>query len=255
MARISRRATWIERRTPGMETHALGAETSMRRLLSGKAPLIPVLHMENADHAEPVLQTLEQAGIGAVEVTLRTAAATEVIARMRRAATSAIVGAGTVTRPEEFRRVCDAGAQFVVSPALTVDLAIAASDLLIPFLPGVATPTEALRARELGFHELKFFPADLFGGVGFLRHIHPLFPDLVFCPTGGVSNDNVRSYLNLGNVFAAGGVYLAPRAVIEAEQWTSLSALAQRAVAALAGGESEHEGRSLALPPGGGAPR
>jgi 2-dehydro-3-deoxyphosphogluconate aldolase/(4S)-4-hydroxy-2-oxoglutarate aldolase len=215
-----------------METIALGAEASMRKRLAGKAPLIPVLHIENADHAEPVLHALEQAGIGAVEVTLRTAAALEAIARMRRAATSAIVGAGTITRPEQFRQVCDAGAEFVVSPALTNELAEAALRLCIPYLPGVATPAEALRARELGFHELKFFPADLFGGVGFLRHVHPLFPELTFCPTGGVSNDNVRSYLNLGNVFAAGGVYLAPRAVIEAEQWTELSAIAQRAVAA-----------------------
>ena len=213
------------------DTAALtGARTPVACLLAGKAPLIPVLHIENVEHTEPTLFALEEAGVAAIEVTLRTTAAIKVIERMRRLATRAKIGAGTLTRPEQFGWVRDAGAEFAVSPALTVSLAEAADRSGLPYLPGVATPTEALRARELGFHELKFFPADLSGGVGFLRHIWPLYPELRFCPTGGVSNENIRSYLTVGNVFAAGGVYLAPRALIEAERWTDLAAVASAAI-------------------------
>jgi 2-dehydro-3-deoxyphosphogluconate aldolase / (4S)-4-hydroxy-2-oxoglutarate aldolase len=176
------------------------------------------------------LFALEEAGVGAIEVTLRTTAAMKVIERMNRSATRAKIGAGTLTRPEQFGWVRDAGAEFAVSPALTVILAEAADRSGLPYLPGVATPTEALRARELGFQELKFFPADLFGGVGFLRHVWPLYPELRFCPTGGVSNENIRSYLTAGNVFAAGGIYLAPRALIEAERWKDLATAASTAI-------------------------
>ena len=104
----------------------------------------------------------------------------------------------------------------------------------LAYLPGVATPSEALRARELGFFELKFFPADLMGGPAWLRHVAQLYPDLRFCPTGGVSNDNVRSYLTLGNVFAAGGIYLAPHDLIEREQWSTLQQRAAESMAVAA---------------------
>jgi 2-dehydro-3-deoxyphosphogluconate aldolase/(4S)-4-hydroxy-2-oxoglutarate aldolase len=206
-----------------------GAKTLMADLLAGKIPLIPVLHIENVEHAEPTLFALEEAGIAAIEVTLRTTAAIKVIERMKRLATSANIGAGTITRPEQFKRVRDAGAVFAVSPALTVAFAEAAERSGLAYMP-VATPTEALRARELGFQELKFFPADLFGGVGFLRHLSPLNPELKFCPTGGVSNENIRSFLTVDNVFAAGGVYLAPRALIEAGRWEDLTAVARTAI-------------------------
>lgn len=204
---------------------------SMRAILSGKPPLIPVLHVENADHAEPALLALEAAGIAAIEVTLRTSAALEVIARMSRMARRATIGAGTLTRPEQFAQVRDAGAAFAVSPALTPALAEAARASRLAYLPGVATPSEALLARELGFLELKFFPADLMGGPSWLRHASPLYPDLRFCPSGGLSNANVRSYLALDNVFAAAGVYLAPRDLIESEQWAELARSVKTAIA------------------------
>jgi 2-dehydro-3-deoxyphosphogluconate aldolase/(4S)-4-hydroxy-2-oxoglutarate aldolase len=205
---------------------------SVAAILAGKPPLIPVLHVENVDHAEPILAALEEAGIAAIEVTLRTPAAFDVIERMSRLAKSATIGAGTLTRPEQFNQVRDAGADFVVSPALTQRLATAARACGLPYMPGVSTPSEALRARELGFQELKFFPADLMGGPRWLRHVSPLYPDLRFCPTGGLSDANIRSYLALENVFAAGGAYLAPRDLIEAEQWADLSHVARRAVTA-----------------------
>jgi len=204
---------------------------SMAAILAGKAPLIAVLLVNNADHSEPMLEALEGAGIAAIEVTLRTPAALKAIERMSRAAKRATIGAGTLTRPEQLKQVRDAGAQFAVSPALTPAMAEAAHASGLAYLPGVATPSEALRAREFGFFELKFFPADLMGGPAWLRHVAQLCPDLQFCPTGGVCDDNVRSYLKMENVFAAGGLYLAPRDLIEREQWSELRRHAARCVA------------------------
>lgn len=209
------------------------AETkSFERLIMNAPRLVPVLHVENADHAEPLLEALTKAGIVALEVTLRTASALKVIERMSRLGSSAVVGAGTVTRPGQFAQVKDAGARFVVSPALTADLAEGAYAAGLPYLPGVATPTEALRAREFGFLELKFFPADLMGGVGFLKHVAPLYPELRFCPTGGVSDKNVKDYLGQPNCLAAGGGYLAPRALIDAADWKAISDNAAKSVQA-----------------------
>ena len=203
---------------------------SIAAILSGKAPLIPVLLVNDIDHAEPLLQALEGAGIAAIEVTLRTPVALKVIERMSRAAKNARIGAGTLTRPEHFKQVRDAGAEFAVSPALTPAMAEEAHSSGLAYLPGVATPSEALRAREFGFFELKFFPANLMGGPAWLRHVAQLYPDLRFCPTGGVSDDNVRSYLQTQNVFAAGGIYLAPHDLIERKQWTTLQRQTARSV-------------------------
>jgi 2-dehydro-3-deoxyphosphogluconate aldolase/(4S)-4-hydroxy-2-oxoglutarate aldolase len=203
---------------------------SIAAILVGRAPLIPVLLVHDVDHAEPLLQALEGAGIAAIEVTLRTPVALKVIERMSRAAKNARIGAGTLTRPEHFKQVRDAGAEFAVSPALTPAMAEEAHSSGLAYLPGVATPSEALRAREFGFFEMKFFPADLMGGPAWLRHVAQLYPDLRFCPTGGVSDDNVRSYLQTQNVFAAGGIYLAPHDLIERKQWTTLQRQTARSV-------------------------
>lgn len=201
-------------------------------LIEGAPRLVPVLHVENTDYAEPLLEALVKAGIRAIEVTLRSANALKVIERMSKLGGSAVIGAGTLTRPEHFAQVKNAGAKFTVSPALSPSLAEAATTSGLPYLPGVATPSEALRAREFGFLELKFFPADLFGGVGFLKHVAPLFPELRFCPTGGVSDKNVKDYLSQPNCIAAGGGYLAPRPAIEAAKWDEISQNAAKSVEA-----------------------
>lgn len=206
------------------------APSRVSDLLAGRPPIIPVLHVEDAEAAEPLLEALVSAGVSVLEVTLRSRAGLEVIRRMARAGTGAVVGAGTVTRGEHFAQVAEAGARFAVSPALTPALAEAARALGLPFLPGVATPSEALRAREEGFEELKFFPADLFGGVAWLAHVRPLFPELRFCPTGGVSDATLPAFLAAGNVFAAGGAWLAPRALIEVGDWAGVAEAATRAV-------------------------
>jgi 2-dehydro-3-deoxyphosphogluconate aldolase/(4S)-4-hydroxy-2-oxoglutarate aldolase len=168
---------------------------------------------------------------------LRSSAALAVIERMRKAALGAIIGAGTLTLPEHFRQAEDAGAQFLVSPALSPTLADAAAKSPLPYLPGVCTPTEVLLARELGFKYQKFFPADLYGGVAWIRHVFPLFPDVRFCPTGGISNANARTFLNEPNIFAVGGVYLSPRISVENENWAEISGIAAGALKAAAGGQ------------------
>lgn len=216
--------------------HTNGApENSMSTILAGRARLIPVLHVENIDHAEPLLMALESSGIAVIEVTLRTQDALKVIERMRRIAKRAVIGAGTLTRPGQFAQVRDAGAGFAVSPGLTPALAEAAHASGLPYVPGVSTSSEALFAREVGFHELKFFPADLMGGVRWLRHMQPLYPDVKFCPTGGISDENVRSYLEIENVLAAGGAYLAPRNLIESEQWSVIARQTVRSVQVASG--------------------
>jgi 2-dehydro-3-deoxyphosphogluconate aldolase/(4S)-4-hydroxy-2-oxoglutarate aldolase len=199
--------------------------------VSSKPPLIPVLHVENVEHAEPLLDSLERGGIGIVEVTLRSACALTVIERMRKASRGAIIGAGTLTKPEHFRQSKDAGAQFLVSPALSQRLGEAAVETKLPYLPGVCTPTEVLIAREIGLLEQKFFPADLNGGINWIRHVYPLFPDVRFCPTGGISISNAKAYLNEPNIFAVGGVYLCPRGKIESQSWDEIAAIAAEALA------------------------
>jgi len=208
---------------------------SVAALLADHPRLIPVLHVENPEHAEPLLEALVGAGVMALEVTLRSACALEVIGRMQKMHSGAIVGAGTITRADQLGPVVDAGAQFGVSPALTPRLSEAVQHSGLPFLPGCATPSEVLFAREEGFSELKFFPADLFGGIGFLNHVLPLFPEMRFCPTGGISDANSRDYLALRNVLAVGGAFLAPRNVIEAADWQTIKDKAARSVAVVTG--------------------
>jgi 2-dehydro-3-deoxyphosphogluconate aldolase/(4S)-4-hydroxy-2-oxoglutarate aldolase len=202
---------------------------SLGALIGKRPPLIPVLHVENADHAEPLAEALVGGGLVALEVTLRSAAALKVIERMRKAFPAAVVGVGTVTRPEQLAQARDAGAQFAVSPALTERLAAASADLTIPFIPGAVTPSEMLAAREFGFRELKFFPAEFFGGIGALKHVLPLFPELRFCPTGGVGDGNLLDFLAVPNCFAVGGAWLAPRDAIEKADWKDIAGRAKRA--------------------------
>jgi 2-dehydro-3-deoxyphosphogluconate aldolase/(4S)-4-hydroxy-2-oxoglutarate aldolase len=199
-------------------------------LLAGKPPLIPVLAIERVDDSEPLLEALESAGIAAIEITLRTKAALQVIERMAKRAKTAVIGAGTLTRPGQVGQVTDAGAAFAVSPALTAALAEAANGGAIPFLPGVASPSEVLVARELGFREMKFFPADLMGGAAWLNHVFPLYPDVTFCPTGGISDSNVGAILSRKNVFATGGVWLAAPDLIRDRQWGTIATRARASI-------------------------
>jgi len=175
-------------------------------------PVIPVLAFKSADEAVAVCQTLYNAGIKVLEITLRHESALEAIDSVVSALPiDAVVGAGTVLTPKLAQQAKEAGAVFGVSPGLTEELAVAVKDMNWPFLPGVASLSEAMRASELGFSELKFFPASVAGGPAFLKAVGSVLPDLTFCPTGGITPDNSGDYKALANVATVGGSWITPR--------------------------------------------
>ena len=174
------------------------------------APVIPVLVVERLEEAAPIAEALVEGGLPVLEVTLRTPVALDAIRAMR-AVPGAIVGAGTVLDPDQLVAARDAGAAFIVSPGLTDRLAEAAIQSGLPFLPGVATATEVMRARDRGFSRLKFFPAMASGGLPALSGLAAVFGEMRFCPTGGITAGNAAGWLASPAVACIGGSWLVPR--------------------------------------------
>lgn len=201
---------------------------SLEPSLSG-APVVPVLVLDDPDCAVAVAEALVAGGLRTLEVTMRTPAALACAEAMAARVPDALVGLGTLTRPEHFAQARDAGAKFLVSPGLTDRLAEAANATGLPYLPGIATVSEALIAREHGFNELKFFPAMLNGGAPALRGMVPLLQDVRFCPTGGIKAETLREFLDLPNVFAVGGTWLTPADAIRERRWADIERLAREA--------------------------
>ncbi|MFY7962211.1 MAG: bifunctional 4-hydroxy-2-oxoglutarate aldolase/2-dehydro-3-deoxy-phosphogluconate aldolase [Elsteraceae bacterium] len=195
------------------------------------APLIPVVTISDAAQAVPMARALVAGGLPVIEITLRTPAALGAIRRIAAEVPEAIVGAGTVLRPADFEAARAAGARFAVSPGSTALLASAAVDCGLPWLPGIATPSEAMTLRERGFLAMKFFPANTAGGAAFLSHIHAILPDLVFCPTGGVTLETMGSLLKLPNVLCVGASFVASSAAIAAGDWSGVTERARAAAA------------------------
>jgi 2-dehydro-3-deoxyphosphogluconate aldolase / (4S)-4-hydroxy-2-oxoglutarate aldolase len=202
------------------------SESELLRAVLRRAPVIPVLTVTRLEQAVPLAEALVAGGLTVLEVTLRSPIALQVISAMRRAVPDAIVGVGTLVRPEQFAQAADAGAQFGVSPGLTAELAAASATVEYPLLPGVMTPSELLAARALGFSTCKLFPAQQAGGVGMLKALHAVFPEVAFCPTGGVSRQNAAEFLAQPNVLCVGGTWVAPREVLEAGDWKQIRELA-----------------------------
>lgn len=192
-------------------------------------PVIPVLKVDDVNIAVPLAEALVAGGLPVLEVTLRTDSALEVIAAMSEVE-GAIVGVGTVTKPGQFALAKQAGSQFAVTPGLTPGLIEAAPGAGMPVLPGVMTPSELIEASEHGFKLLKLFPAEVAGGVAMLKSLAGPFAEVGFCPTGGVTPDNMKSYLSLPNVLCVGGSWLAPNEMIEARDWSGICNLAKAAV-------------------------
>ncbi len=193
-----------------------------------RAPIVPVLVVHDVLHARPLAEALVAGGLPALEVTLRTDAALEVIAEMAKVE-GGIVGAGTLLTPDDVKRAVDAGATFGVSPGATDKLLQAAEDLDLPMLPGAATASEAMRLYERGYDMLKFFPAEAAGGAPFLKSLSSPLPQVRFCPTGGVSPANAESYLSLPNVVCAGGSWVAPDNLMRKGDWAAITELARAA--------------------------
>ncbi len=181
--------------------------------------IIPVCTIDDPERAAPLARTLQDCGIGIMEITLRTEGAVTAAKNARQACPEMSVGIGTVTSVEQLRQAKQVGAHFCVSPGLTEHLTHAAQQLALPYLPGVCTVSEVMVARELGLHYLKFFPAEAAGGTKTLAMFRELFPDTCFCPTGGINASNYKDYLSLDNVFCIGGSWLAPREQVDTGDW------------------------------------
>lgn len=194
------------------------------------ASVIPVIAIDDPDHAVPLAKALVAGGICVLEVTLRTKHGLEAIRAMAQVE-GAILGVGTLTKPEEFAAARDAGAVFGVSPGLTPTLIAAAKSSGLPLLPGCMTPSDVMLAREAGFRELKLFPAMQAGGVGMLKAIGGPLPDVTFCPTGGISIETAPQFLALKNVACVGGSWLTPADAMKAGDWAHITELAKAASA------------------------
>ena len=194
------------------------------------SPVLPVMVIKQIEDAEPMAQALLEGGIRVFEITLRTDVALEAIKRISKAFPEAIVGAGTVINIEQYDAVVKAGAKFAISPGATEKLLVHAVKGKIALLPGTATPSGMMKALELGYDHLKFFPAEVNGGVAALKAISAALPQLKFCPTGGISEKNLAHYLALDCVVSVGGSWMLPNDAIEVKDWAKVTALTKQAV-------------------------
>ncbi|ALS98198.1 bifunctional 4-hydroxy-2-oxoglutarate aldolase/2-dehydro-3-deoxy-phosphogluconate aldolase [Lacimicrobium alkaliphilum] len=198
--------------------------------LFNQGPVVPVLVIKDVAHAVPLAKALIEGGIRVLEVTLRTPAALDVIREIASKVPEAMIGAGTVTNAAQLKEVAEAGAKFAISPGLTTELLEAGNQANIALIPGVSSISELMKGRDLGYTHFKFFPAEASGGIKALKSIGGPFPDVVFCPTGGISANNYLDYLALPNVRCVGGSWLAPDDVVEAGDWSKITELASQAV-------------------------
>jgi 2-dehydro-3-deoxyphosphogluconate aldolase/(4S)-4-hydroxy-2-oxoglutarate aldolase len=195
--------------------------------LAAAGPVIPVIILDRVEDAVPLARALCDGGVRVLEVTLRTAAALACIEAIAKAVPEAIVGAGTVRSADDARSASSAGARFAVSPGLTESVVSACASSALPLLPGVATPSEVMRARELGFSFVKLFPASVVGGVSMLKALASPFADVLFCPTGGITVETAPQYLALANVAVVGGSWLTPADAIQRGDWARITQLAR----------------------------
>jgi 2-dehydro-3-deoxyphosphogluconate aldolase/(4S)-4-hydroxy-2-oxoglutarate aldolase len=195
------------------------------------APVIPVLTVKDAEDGVAQARALVAGGLLAIEVTLRTPGALAAITAIRDLVPGAIVGAGTVVTPEQIALAAAAGARFLVSPGASPRLAQAAAAAPVPFLPGVATASEAIALMDLGFRALKLFPAEAVGGAKLLASLGAPLPDLTFCPTGGIDLAKAPSYLALPNVACVGGSWMLPKAALQSGDYATVEKLAKEAAA------------------------
>jgi len=203
----------------------------MPKEIFASGPIVPVLVIDKVEDALPIAEALLTAGVKVLEVTLRTPAALDVISIIAKELPEAIVGSGTVTNRQQLQQSIDAGAKFAISPGLTKDLLLAGNEGSIALIPGICSISELMDAADFGYDHLKFFPAEASGGVNAIKSIGGPFPDIKFCPTGGINLKNVRDYLALSNVVCCGGSWLVPSSAVEQKDWSAITKLANDAVA------------------------
>lgn len=198
-----------------------------------QGPIVPVIVIKELSQAVPLAHALLDGGIKVLEVTLRTPAALQAIEEIAQQVPDAIIGAGTVTTAAQLQQVTDAGAQFAISPGLTPGLLAAGSSGSIPLIPGIATISELMTGLDFGYNAFKFFPAEASGGMKALKAIAGPFPEVAFCPTGGISPDNYQDYLSLSNVKCVGGSWVASETLLREGRYDEITSLAQAALAPL----------------------
>ncbi len=195
------------------------------------SPIVPVVVIENIKDAVPLAQSLVEGGIQIIEVTLRSSCALEAIELIAKNVPKMRVGAGTILNPTQLEQAQNRGAEFLISPGLTIKLLEYAKKKDMPLIPGVSSSSEVMQALELGYSALKFFPAEYCGGVKLLNAFNGPFKGVKFCPTGGISADNMHSYLNLENVLCVGGSWLTPKHLIQNKEWDKITEICKRSLA------------------------
>ncbi|MCQ2718328.1 bifunctional 4-hydroxy-2-oxoglutarate aldolase/2-dehydro-3-deoxy-phosphogluconate aldolase [Helicobacter pylori] len=195
------------------------------------SPIVPVVVIENIKDAVPLAQSLIEGGIPIIEVTLRSSCALEAIELIAKNVPKMHVGAGTILNLTQLEQAQNRGAEFLISPGLTIKLLEHAKKKDMPLIPGVSSSSEVMQALEWGYSALKFFPAEYCGGVKLLNAFNGPFKGVKFCPTGGISADNMRSYLNLENVLCVGGSWLTPKDLIQNKEWDKITEICKRALA------------------------
>ncbi len=195
------------------------------------SPIIPVVVVENIKDAVPLAQSLIEGGIPIIEVTLRSSCALEAIELIAKNVPKMCVGAGTILNLTQLEQAQNRGAEFLISPGLTIKLLEYAKKKDMPLIPGVSSSSEVMQALELGYSALKFFPAEYCGGVKLLDAFNGPFKGVKFCPTGGISTDNMHSYLNLENVLCVGGSWLTPKNLIQNKEWDKITEICKRSLA------------------------
>ncbi len=196
--------------------------TEIARNIFDKSPVVPVLSVTKVDDAIPLAKALTNGGLNVLEVTLRTKNALTVIQEMS-SVKEAVVGVGTIINRQDVKNAVSAGAKFGVSPGITDDLVLACEEYGLPLIGGVSSGSEIMQMLNRGYNFLKFFPAEVAGGISALKALLGPFPQVSFCPTGGISMDNAEAYLNLKNVICVGGSWIATSDMIDKKDWFEIT--------------------------------
>lgn len=191
--------------------------------LMGKQTLLPIIQANSVSQGLAIAKAMSDAGIGLVEVVLRTQASLDVIKAIKQELPELKVGAGTVTDAETLAQALAAGSDFIITPTISTNLLTHLANCPVAVLPGVSTASDILLAKEFGYQEVKLFPASLSGGAPFLKAMGAVFKDISFCPTGGINQSNQAEYLSLANVFAVGGTWIAQADWVENEDWSKIT--------------------------------
>ncbi len=195
-----------------------------------KSPVMPVLVIDKIDKVEYLVEALIKGNLNTIEITLRTSCALNVIEIISKKFPDLIVGAGTVLNKKDFISIKNAGASFAVSPGSTYDLAKNAIDINFPFLPGVSSSSDIMQLLDLGYKCFKFFPAEAAGGIKYINSLKGPFPEIMFCPTGGINEDNVKIWFKQKNVICVGGSWIIPSDIENYKEITKRALFASKLV-------------------------